>query len=426
MARTTSKTRPQLGRVARAKRVTKASVNGSKPHRTKDRILPKNRKPERNPSSRAKGDLSSYFTDISRSEPRLTPEEELSLGKILQNAIQSTMINLTAQLESDLELQAGASTYKNNTLVPRATLEARQRTRRLNPERLSGEKLEAHVKKMLYSEDGLDLLKTYDPQIGGRTAERMIKANLLLVVSLARKYCRPGGMPLSELVQEGNIGLILGTLRFDYKLGYRFSTYASWWIRHAITRAIADKAREIRIPVHMHDFSQTAAKTRAQLIEKLGRTPTIEEVADALLANKRKGQKNALLPDVAAKKRTQLIMKLGKMIMQTQLPISLQTQFSTDNGDTTELGDLIPAEEPEDLKPWTGLEEGLLQKAMKTLTPVERDILCQRFGIGTNGDKKTTLREIGAHYSLTRERIRQIQNLALAKLRRILSRYLIT
>ncbi|MFA5854520.1 MAG: sigma-70 family RNA polymerase sigma factor [Patescibacteria group bacterium] len=428
MPRTTLKTRPLPGRVARAKRAVKTPDKRSKAICTKDRSIPKNRKPGETPSSRTKGDLSSYFTDISRGEPRLTPKEEMSLGKILQEAIQATVIKLSAQLESDLDLLAKTAAYEVN--VESATdpvLEARQRTRRLNPERLRGKKLKAHIKDVFYSEAGLDLLKTYDPQSGGYAVERMIKANLLLVVSMARKYYRHGGsMPLSELIQEGNIGLILGTLRFDYKRGYRFSTYASWWIRHAVTRAIADKAREIRIPVHMHEFSQTAAKFRAQLIEKLGRTPTIEEVADAMLVEKRKKLKSAPSPDVAAKERQQTIDKLHKMITQTQLPISLQTLIRTDNDDT-ELGDLIPTEAPEELKPWAGLEDGLLQQAMNDhLTEFEQKVLRQRFGIGTVDNEEVTFREIGDEHNLSRERIRQIQNNALRKLHKALERHVIT
>jgi RNA polymerase sigma factor (sigma-70 family) len=458
MTRTTLKTRPLPGRVARAKRAKKTpGKKRAKSFFSKNKEIPKGRNPKGSPSPRTKDDLSAYFNDISRGEKRLTVAEEMSLGKNLQKAIRSTALKLAAQLESDLALLAKEVTYDVNTEdAPDPLLEARRRTRWLNPERMHGKELRAHIKEVLYSEAGLNLLKTYDPEVGGYTIERMIKANLLLVVSMARKYYRPGGsMPLGELIQEGNIGLILGTLRFDYKRGNRFSTYATWWIRHAITRAIADKAREIRIPVHMHDFSQSVAKMRARLIEKLGRTPTIEEVADALteerhektirsqltkklrrtptnkeiadvvLAEQHEKLKSAPAPEAAAKERRQLIEKLHRLIVQIQLPISLQTLIRTDNDDT-ELGDLIPVEGPEDLKPWSGLEEGQLQQAMSRLTPFEQEVLCLRFGIGTVDNEEATYREIGDKHDLCRERIRQIQNVALNKLRLSLSKHVIT
>jgi RNA polymerase sigma factor (sigma-70 family) len=409
MPRTRLKTRPLPDRVARAKQVVK---KGSKTLRIK--------KTERIPSSRTGEDLSSYFARISQSERRLTPEEELSLGEILQKAIRSTVIKLSARLESDLDLLAKTSTVST---TPDRVLEARQRTRRLNPDRLRGEKLKEHIKDVFYSEAGLDLLKTYDPQIGGPTVERMIRANLLLVASIAHKYYRHGGgMALSDLIQEGNIGLIIGALRFDYKRGYRFSTYASWWIRHANSRAIEDTAREIRIAVHTHALLQTAAKIRERLTEKLGRAPTIEEVADMLLAEK---QKEALPPDDEAEKRARLISKLDRMSVLTQAPVSLHMIVgSSDSGDM-ELGDLVPAEGPEGLKPWSGLEGELLHREMQNLSPVELDILNQRFGLGANEERRT-FREIGDAHGLSRERIRQIQNQALDKLRKALGRHIVT
>jgi RNA polymerase sigma factor (sigma-70 family) len=395
------------------------------PKPSKARDIPKKSGAKDKPSSRTKGTIDQYFSEMMQGEDLLTPAEELELGKKIQDSVQSTTRKLTKLLEGDLDLLASLGSYTASTGQENdRVLEARRRSRLLNPNKLRGEALASQIEELLRSEDGLDILKTYDPDEGGLAAERMVKANLRLVVATARKYVRPGGMPLNDLIQEGNFGLIVSVLRYDHLRGHRFSTYATWWIRHAILRAIADKAREIRIPVHMLDFSQRVAKTRARLTKKLGRAVTVDEVADAMAPENEAKKKRSSSSKEAGKKRKELPKKIDDMILRMQAPVSLQKLIYTENNET-EFGELIPVESPEEPKPWVGLEEEL-REAMRNLTPTEQHIVRQRFGIGTKDEAILTFRELGVLYSLSRESIRQIQNSALAKLRRQLSRYIIT
>ena len=427
MTRITLKTRPLPGRVARAKRSKNVPAKAKKAARPDRLLLPKKRKKSESRTSRYKGDLNSYFSDIARGERQLTPDEELELNKQLQDSVHATTKRLIGLLKQDHALLSGATKPR----LPKAKLEALRteashRMRKLNPDRLSDKALRQQLLDRFFDLEGLGLLKTYDPMGGGEVVERMIKANLLLVVSVARKYYRPGGStPLAELIQEGNIGLIKGVMRYDYRRGNRLSTYVTWWIRHAISRFIADKGREIRVPVHMIELIQKIGKVRAKATARLGRTPTIEEVADQHLANKRAEAKDKppLKPEAADKERAQMIEKLHKMSVQTQLPVSLHAIVRSDDSDSTELGDLVPVEGPEELKPWSGLEDGLLQRAFSDLLPIEKDVLNQRFGIG--GCEERTFREIGESYNLSRERIRQIQNSALGKLKKALKKHVI-
>ncbi len=422
MARITPKTRPHLGRVARAKRSKNVPAKAKKAPRPNDHQIPRKPKKAEGRASSYKGELNSYFSDIGRGERQLTPTEELELNKQLQDSVHRTTKMLIELLKQDHALLNGASKPR----VSKAKLdvlrgEASLRMSTLNPDQLSGKALQQQLLNRFFNFEGLNLLKTYDPKDGGAVAERMIKANLLLVVSVARKYYRPGtGTPFSELIQEGNIGLIKGVMKYDYRRGNRFSTYATWWIRHAITRSVADNGREIRVPVHMIEFIQTINRVRAALTSKLGRTPTIEEIAEQHLANKRAGAKDKppASPEAAAKERAQLIGKLHKMSVQTQLPVSLHSIVRYDSDDT-ELGDLVPAEGPEELKPWAGLEDGHLQRALETLRPIEQVIVHNRFGF--TSEDGVTLRELGEKYNLSRERIRQLQAQALRKLKKALA-----
>jgi RNA polymerase primary sigma factor len=231
--------------------------------------------------------------------------------------------------------------------------------------------------------------------------EEFVKANLRLVVTMARRYDR-GGMPLADLIQEGNLGLMHAVSRFDYRRGLRFSTYACWWIRHAIGRALADKARAVRIPVHMLEAQQQLEKVRQQLIRELGRQPTPQEVAKA-----------ARVP----------LAKLNQMHRYLMgQPLSLDRPVHED--DDRQLGELLADPASEDLNPAADLTTEALTKQVKTLmrglSPIEADVLRQRFGLGD--DEERTFREIGDRYRLSRERIRQIQNSALDKLKKALER----
>jgi RNA polymerase primary sigma factor len=228
-----------------------------------------------------------------------------------------------------------------------------------------------------------------------------VKANLRLVVSIARRF-NHGRMALADLIQEGNLGLMKAVERYDYKRGFRFSTYASWWIRHAISRALADKGREVRLPVHMIDAQHRLTKARRQLTGQLGRQPTTEELAEAT---------NMPL-DKVEKMRSWLL----------EQSVSIDKPVGDDEGRV--LGEVLedPDREvgsPTDELEWTALTTEV-QELLRELRPIEADILRQRFGLGT--EQELTLKEIGDKYNLSRERIRQLQEQALAKMRRALAR----
>jgi RNA polymerase primary sigma factor len=228
-----------------------------------------------------------------------------------------------------------------------------------------------------------------------------VKANLRLVVSIARRF-NHGRMALADLIQEGNLGLLKAVERYDYKRGFRFSTYASWWIRHAISRALADKGREVRLPVHMIDAQHRLTKARRQLTGKLGRQPTTEELAEAT---------NMPL-DKVEKMRSWLL----------EQSVSIDKPVGDDEGRV--LGEVLedPDREvgsPTDDLEWVALTTEV-QELLRELRPIEADILRQRFGLGT--EQELTLKEIGDKYNLSRERIRQLQEQALGKMRRALAR----
>ncbi len=233
-----------------------------------------------------------------------------------------------------------------------------------------------------------------------RTAKNaFVKANLRLVVSIARRF-NHGRMPLQDLIQEGNIGLMKAVDRFDYRKGFRFSTYGSWWIRHAISRAIADKGRQVRLPVHMIDAYHKVNKARRELEVTLGREPTREELAEHT--------------GIALAK----IEKMGTMLVDH--PVSLDKPVSDEDG--RKVGDFLEDENAED--PNEGIEADALNEQVKRLVamlrPIEADIIRKRFGLVD--DEELTLKEIGGQYSLSRERIRQLQEQALGKIRRELKR----
>ena len=233
-----------------------------------------------------------------------------------------------------------------------------------------------------------------------RTAKNtFVKSNLRLVVSIARRF-NHGRMPLQDLIQEGNIGLMKAVDRFDYRKGFRFSTYGSWWIRHAISRAIADKGRQVRLPVHMIDAYHKVNKARRELESTLGREPTREELADHT--------------GLALAK----IEKMGTMLVDN--PVSIDKSVSDDDG--RKVGDFLEDENAE--TPGEGLEAEALNEQVKRLVsklrPIEADIIRKRFGL--IDDDELTLKEIGGQYSLSRERIRQLQEQALGKIRRELER----